>query len=58
MNRRNFVTLTAGTLFGDALLSGEQSQSQQKNRTLKFTLRLRLNTGKTPPSSLPSGVSL
>lgn len=37
MNRRNFVTLTAGALFGDTLLSGEPSQSQKKNRSLKFT---------------------
>jgi len=37
MNRRNFVTLTAGALFGDAVLSGEPSQSQQKKRSLKFT---------------------
>jgi arylsulfatase A-like enzyme len=37
MNRRNFFTLTAGTLLGNALLGGESSQSQQKENPLKFT---------------------
>jgi arylsulfatase A-like enzyme len=37
MNRRNFFTLTAGTLLGNSLLSGEVPQSQQNDRPLKFT---------------------
>lgn len=37
MNRRNFFTLTGGTLLGNALLASEPSQSQQKGSPLKFT---------------------
>lgn len=37
MNRRSFFTLTAGTLFGNNLFSGEPPQSQQNDRPLKFT---------------------
>lgn len=45
MNRRNFFTLTAGAVIGESLLSSEQSQAQQKDRTLKFT---RERTGAGP----------
>jgi arylsulfatase A-like enzyme len=37
MNRRNFFTLTAGTLLGNSLLPGEPFQSMQKGTPLKFT---------------------
>jgi arylsulfatase A-like enzyme len=39
MNRRNFFTLTAGTLLGNSLLSGEAApaRSQQNDEKLKFT---------------------
>lgn len=45
MNRRNFFTLTAGAVIGESLLSSEQSQAQQKDRSLKFT---RERTGAGP----------
>jgi arylsulfatase A-like enzyme len=37
MNRRNFFTLSAGTLLGGGLLYGEQAQSDSRTRPLKFT---------------------
>jgi len=37
MNRRNFFTLTAGTLLGNSLLPGEPFQPMQKDTPLKFT---------------------
>jgi arylsulfatase A-like enzyme len=37
MNRRDFFTLSAGTLLGNSLLSGEPPQAQQNDRPLKFT---------------------
>ncbi|GGG63177.1 sulfatase-like hydrolase/transferase [Edaphobacter dinghuensis] len=45
MNRRNFFTLTAGAVIGESLLSSEQSQAQQRDRSLKFT---RERTGAGP----------
>jgi arylsulfatase A-like enzyme len=45
MNRRNFFTLTAGTLLGNNLLSSGPPGSQQNDRPLKFTQQ---RTGEGP----------